>query len=81
MSCDVCLKYGLDPKLLWLWSRPAAAGPIWLLVWELPYAVGVALKKKKVEELKLYLQIIWLFVYLENKKIYYVQWGEFSKAL
>ena len=33
--------------LLWLWHRPAAAAMIRPLAWELPYAVGVALKKKK----------------------------------
>ena len=31
----------------WLWCRPAAAAPIQPLAWELPYAVGAALKKKK----------------------------------
>ena len=33
--------------LLWLCCRLAAAAPIGSLVWELPYAVGGALKKKK----------------------------------
>ena len=48
-----------DPALLWLWCRsqmrlgsrvavaevwPAATAPIRPLAWELPYAVGVALK-------------------------------------
>jgi len=37
---------GLDPVLLWLWSRPAAVAPIAPLVWELPYVVGAALKSK-----------------------------------
>ena len=35
-----------DPVLLWLWCRLAAAAPIRPLAWELPYAVGVALKRK-----------------------------------
>ena len=30
-----------------LWCRPAAAAPIPPLAWEFPYAVGVALKRKK----------------------------------
>ena len=34
------------PALLWLWCRPAAAAPIRPLAWELPHAVGAALKKK-----------------------------------
>ena len=36
-----------DLMLLWLWHRPAAAAPILFLAWELPYATGVALGKKK----------------------------------
>ena len=33
-----------DPA--WLWRRPAATAPIRPLAWELPYAVGAALKKQ-----------------------------------
>ena len=33
-----------DPVLLWLWRWLAAIAPIWPLAWELPYAMGVALK-------------------------------------
>ena len=36
-----------DLALLWLWCRPAATTPIRPLAWELPYAVGAALKNKK----------------------------------
>ena len=36
-----------DLALLWLWCRPAAAAPVGPLAWELKYATGVALKKKK----------------------------------
>ena len=36
-----------DPTLPWLWCRPAAAALKQLLAWELPYALGVALKRKK----------------------------------
>ena len=32
---------------LWLWHRPAGAAPILPLTWELPYILGVALKKKE----------------------------------
>ena len=32
--------------LLWLWRRSAAAAPIHSIAWELPYAMGVALKSK-----------------------------------
>ena len=34
-----------DPALLWLWCRSTAAVPIQLPAWELPYAVGAALKR------------------------------------
>jgi len=37
----------LDPTLQWLWCRQAATAPIQPLAWELPYAAGVTLKKKK----------------------------------
>ena len=33
-----------DPPLLWLWCRLAAVAPIGPLAWELPYAMGAALK-------------------------------------
>ena len=38
-----------DLALLWLWRRPAAtaATPLRPLVWELPYAAGVAVTRKK----------------------------------
>ena len=32
-------------QILLLWCRPAEAAPIRLLVWELPYATAVALKR------------------------------------
>ena len=35
-----------DPVLPWLWCRSAATAPIRPLAWELPYAVGVALKRQ-----------------------------------
>ena len=47
MSCGVGHRCGLDPALLWLWRRPAAAAPIGPLARESPYAAGVALKRQK----------------------------------
>ena len=35
--------------LLWLWCRPAAIAQIGPVAWELPYAVGAALKVQKKE--------------------------------
>ena len=50
MSCDVGRRRGSDPALLWLWWRPAATAPIGPLAWELPYAMGAALKKRQKTE-------------------------------
>ena len=47
MSCGVGCRRGSDLALLWLWCRLAAAAPIRPLVWEPPYAAGVALKRQK----------------------------------
>ena len=47
MSCGVGQRRGSDLALLWLWCRPTATAPIQPLVWEPPYAAGVALKKSK----------------------------------
>ena len=53
-QCTICVDEGLIPALThWvkdlvlLWHRLAAAAPIQTLAWELPYATGVALKRKK----------------------------------
>ena len=47
MSCGVGRKRSSDPELLWLWHGPEATVLIQPLAWELPYAMGVAQKKKK----------------------------------
>ena len=47
MSCVVGHRDSLDLALLWLWCRTAATALIQPLAWELPYAMGVALKRKK----------------------------------
>ena len=47
ISCGVGCRCSSDLMLLWLWCRPAAAAPMQLLAWELPYAMGAALKSKK----------------------------------
>ena len=48
MSCSVGHRLGLDPAWLWLWLWPrlAATALIRPLAWDLPYAMGAALKKK-----------------------------------
>ena len=44
--CVGC-RFGSDLVLLWMWRRLAAAALILPLAWELSYATGTALKKKK----------------------------------
>ena len=39
-----------DLALLWLWCRPEAAAPVQPLTWDSPYAVGMALKRKRKKE-------------------------------
>ena len=52
VSCGVGRRCGSEPELLWLWCRPAAIAPIGPLAWELPYAMGMALKSKKQNKTK-----------------------------
>ena len=47
MSCGVDCRYGSDPTLLWLWCRLVATALIRPLAWEPPYAMDVALEKRK----------------------------------
>ena len=47
MSCGIGRRCDMDPVLLWLWRRPAAAALIQPLAWKLPHVIGVALKAKK----------------------------------
>ena len=47
-----CGSDGSDPGLLWLWHKLAAVALIRPVTWELPYAAGVFLKRKKVKKKK-----------------------------
>ena len=49
VSCGIGCRHSLDPALLWLWDRPAAAAPIHSLASDLPHAsgAGAALKRQK----------------------------------
>ena len=49
MSCGIGLRHSLDPVLLWLWCRQAAAAPIRPLAQEPPHATGAILKRKKIK--------------------------------
>ena len=44
-GCGVGCRDSSDLALLWLWWRPAVTAPIRPLVWELPYAAGMAPKR------------------------------------
>ena len=46
MSYSVGPRLSSDLSLLWLWYRTVATAPIQPLAWELPYAVGAALKRQ-----------------------------------
>ena len=52
MSCGVDLRHGWDLAWLWLWCRPEAVALIGLLAWELPYAMGEALKRQKKKKME-----------------------------
>ena len=52
MSCGVGHRRGSCLALLWLWCRPSATVPIRPLAWEIPYAMGAALKKRQKREKK-----------------------------
>ena len=53
MSFSGSLRQGLDSILLWLWYRLAAVALIQIPRWELPYAMGVALKRQKKKKKKI----------------------------
>ena len=52
VSCGIDHRCGSDPKLLWLWCRPAAVALIGPLAWELPRATGVAPKEQMTKNQK-----------------------------
>ena len=47
MSCGVGSRHSSDPMLLKRWHRLGAVALIQPLAWELPYATGAVLKRKK----------------------------------
>ena len=55
MSYSVCHRHSSDLwdlALLWLCCRLAGVVPIQPLAWELPYAMGIALKRQKTKKIK-----------------------------
>ena len=49
-GCDVGCRCSLDPMSPWLGPRPESTALIHSLAWELPYATGTALRRKKEKE-------------------------------
>ena len=47
MSYSRVHRCSLDPVLLWLWYRPAAAVPVQPLTWELPHVASAAIKGRE----------------------------------
>ena len=79
MSCGTGRRCGsdtMDPELLWLWYRPAAASPVRPLAWELPHATCVALKSKRKEKIK-HLELSWVLVLILVYKWFFVGLLEF----
>ena len=52
MGCGVGRRCGSNLALLWLWCRLAETALVRPLVWEPPYAMGVALKGQKTKQTK-----------------------------
>ena len=52
VDCGVGCRDGSDLALLWPWCGPVATALIQPLAWELPYASGVAIKRKRKEKEK-----------------------------
>ena len=57
VCCGIGYRCGLDLALLCLWCRSAAITLIRPLAWELPYASGVALKKRKKKAFFLFISM------------------------
>ena len=51
MSCGIGGRCSSNPALLWLWCKLAAIALIQSLAWELPYAIGAALKRPKLKKI------------------------------
>ena len=64
--------------MLWLWCRLIAVGLIRSLAWELPYATGAALEKKKKRHKLTYLQNRNRLTDMENRLVFTQGEGEGS---
>ena len=71
MSCGVGCRCDSDLVLLCLWCRPAAAARTQPLAWELPHAVGVALRSHK-QTILFYYQNKLLLIKIAQLEISYI---------
>ena len=79
MSCGVSYRHSLDP--MWLWHRPATAALIGPLAWEPPYAVGAALKSKKIPTTENYSNLVPYSSGGQETEIKVLEWLVSSEAL
>ena len=63
-----------DLALLWLWCRLTATAPTGPLAWELPYATGTALKRKKRRRKKRWNHVNMFFYLLPTQVTQWVGW-------
>ena len=79
------LWYSSDLMLLWLWCRPATAALIWPLAWEVLYAAGVAIKRKRKKKMPLFIlakEQFWFWAKIwEKEKIVLLQAGSLFQWL
>ena len=80
MSCGIGCRLGSDPKLPWLWHRPAATAPIQTLAWDRLYAMGAALKKTKNIYIDINTDDLWISRNYEGHKQCYVEREEPTKV-
>ena len=81
MSCGVSHGPGSELAFLWLWYGPAAAALIQPLGWEPPYAVDVALKrKKKKKDFSFTVLTVWrqLAVFRNQRKNMIILWAKYN---
>ena len=60
-------QWAKNPALLWQWHRPAAVALIPPLAQELPYATGVAIKRKKKSQFTI------SYILVFNETAFYVK--------
>ena len=82
MSCGVCQRCGSDPVLLWLWCRAADVAPIRPLLWEPPYAAGVALRRQKKTEKRTICFVREMLLNIKNReRLKLIEWKQYTRQI